>query len=78
MASSTEKAGKCEKCQTGDVMCRFNDFDRGDLRVMAWEHKCTDCGIRVTQAWRSDQPNAGDAPEGLPTCPWCGRTGKTA
>jgi hypothetical protein len=62
----------CAKCQGQSVACRFNYFDRGDLQIHSWEHRCPDCGWRETKAFRSDAP--ADAAAGDPAvCPWCGR-----
>jgi ssDNA-binding Zn-finger/Zn-ribbon topoisomerase 1 len=77
MPASTQSAGTCPKCAAGAVLCRFNFFDRGDLVVHSWEHKCGNCGWRETQAYRSDTPPpAADIDPAI--CPWCGRRGATA
>jgi uncharacterized protein CbrC (UPF0167 family) len=74
MPSSVQPAGVCPKCGADSVACRYNFFDRGDLQVHAWEHKCTSCGWRQTQAYRSDAP-AGSADTDPAVCPWCSRRG---
>jgi ssDNA-binding Zn-finger/Zn-ribbon topoisomerase 1 len=74
MAASTQPAGVCPKCGGESVACRFNFFDRGDLQVHSWEHKCGNCGWRQTEAHRSDGPPLeGGKDPGV--CPWCGRRG---
>ena len=77
MAASSQPAGICSKCGADAVVCRFNYFDRGDLQVHSWEHRCSNCGQRATQAYRSDGPplEAGTDPA---VCPWCGRRGSTS
>jgi hypothetical protein len=74
MPSNSQPAGQCPKCQKATVMCRFNFFDRGDLQVYSWEHRCSDCGWRQTQAFRSDDP-AEEQPGEPDVCPLCGRRG---
>lgn len=74
MPGNCQSAGECPKCQGAAVACRYNFFDRGDLQVHSWEHKCPDCGWRETQAFRSDDPLEKQA--GSPgVCPLCGRQG---
>ncbi len=75
MPSSTAPAGlPCPKCQGTSVACRYNFFDRGDLQVHSWEHKCPDCGWRETQASRSDDPAEKQLSQPN-VCPMCGRAG---
>jgi hypothetical protein len=74
MTASTQRAGVCPKCGGDAVVCRFNFFDRGDLQVHSWEHKCANCGWRETQAFRSDAPQRAEGVD-PGTCPWCGRHG---
>ena len=73
MPSSSQPAGVCPKCGGDSVVCRFNFFDRGDLQVHSWEHKCGNCGWRETQAFRSDAPLAAGVDPAV--CPWCSRRG---
>lgn len=75
MPSSIEPAGACPKCGTGTLACRFNFFDRGDLQVHSWEHKCPNCGWRETQAYRSDAPGGLASGIDPAVCPWCSRRG---
>lgn len=67
--------GICSICN-GPLVCRFNYFDRGDLQIHAWEHKCSDCGKRETTAFRSDADPKPTADPAL--CPYCGRRPATA
>jgi len=73
MPANAQPAGECPKCQ-GSVVCRYNFFDRGDLYVHSWEHRCGDCGWRETKAFRSDDP-AEKQPAEPGVCPLCGRSG---
>jgi hypothetical protein len=73
MQSAVPIAACCPKCQGQSLTCRFNFFDRGDLQVHSWEHRCSDCGWRDTKALRSDTPQ--DGGENPAVCPWCGRAG---
>ena len=74
MPVNTQAAGECPKCQQASVVCRYNFFDRGDLQVHSWEHRCPNCGWRETKAFRSDEPpdKQSAAPD---VCPLCGRVG---
>ena len=76
MQSTAQVAGECPKCKVPSLSCRFNYFDRGDLQIHSWEHRCPDCGWRETKAFRSDAPEAGSANPAV--CPWCGRVGSGA
>jgi hypothetical protein len=73
MHSIAKISGVCPKCQATTLACRYNFFDRGDLQIHAWEHKCPDCGWRETKAYRSDEP-APAAGVNVAACPFCGRT----
>ena len=74
MPQSIRVAGSCPKCQAKSIDCRYNHFDRGDLVVDSWEHKCADCGWRETKAFRSDDPP--ESRHAQPNvCPLCGRQG---
>jgi ssDNA-binding Zn-finger/Zn-ribbon topoisomerase 1 len=74
MQSSVTAVAECPKCKQPAVVCRFNYFDRGDLQIHSWEHRCADCGWRETQAFRSDAPLAAGVDPAK--CPWCGRAGQ--
>ncbi|PHS01751.1 MAG: hypothetical protein COA78_22360 [Blastopirellula sp.] len=68
--------GGCPKCEGAEMTCSYNFFDNDDLVIHSWEHKCPDCGYRVTEAYRSDDEDA-DPPElGSDYCPWCSRHGQ--
>ena len=64
--------GSCPKCNGGTVTCWYNHFAKDTRVIHSWEHRCTDCGYRVTQAFRTDDPELDPATN--PTmCPYCGR-----
>jgi hypothetical protein len=73
--------GGCPKCASDQLACRYNHFEKGDLRIISWEHKCPNCGYRETKAFRSDdelddedsgeEPDDEDCEPG--TCPYCAR-----
>jgi ssDNA-binding Zn-finger/Zn-ribbon topoisomerase 1 len=73
-ASTSTTELNCPKCQAAGVACRYNFFDRGDLQVHSWEHKCPNCGWRETHASRSDDPPEKQPPQ-PGVCPMCGRSG---
>ncbi len=63
--------GDCPKCGAHEVACRYNHFERDELVIDAWEHRCPNCGYRATTAFRSDDPE----PASNPTiCPYCQRS----
>ncbi|MCU0878412.1 MAG: hypothetical protein MUF06_11560 [Pirellulaceae bacterium] len=74
MPSNTKAAGQCPKCGGDALACRYNFFDRGDLQVYSWEHRCGNCGWRETKASRTDEPADKQLPEPN-KCPMCGRLG---
>lgn len=76
MTRNRQPAGECPKCHTPNLTCFYNHFDRGDLIVDSWEHRCTDCGYRITRGYRSDDPPEDLEGVDLATCPWCGRKGE--
>ncbi len=63
--------GGCEKCGSDAMTCKYNRFESDDLRIDSWEHKCPDCGHRVTQAIRSDDED--ETCEEPDRCPFCKR-----
>lgn len=63
--------GPCPRCGA-DLACNYNHFERGELTIDSWEHKCVNCGLRETKAYRSDQP-AADEKVDILTCPFCQR-----
>ena len=75
MPTTVSIAAECPKCHAAQLACRYNYFDRGDLQIHAWEHKCPDCGWRETKAFRSDEP-APAAGVSAAQCPFCGRAGE--
>lgn len=60
--------GECPKCGR-DLACSYNHFERDDLTIDSWEHKCANCGLRATKAYRSDQPATESVD--VRTCPFC-------
>lgn len=74
MPTTVTITGSCPKCQAQRLACRYNYFDRGDLQIHAWEHKCPDCGWRETKAFRSDDPSP-TVEVNAAQCPFCGRAG---
>ena len=72
MARDQQAAGPCSECGTGTIRCSYNHFTRDDLEIHTWEHRCLDCSVRETTAYRSDdEPDA--RPADPQTCPYCGR-----
>jgi ssDNA-binding Zn-finger/Zn-ribbon topoisomerase 1 len=63
----------CPDCGAGNVHCRFNHFQRGALEIHAWEHKCLNCGLRETTAYRSDDEELTTPLDDRSTCPYCDR-----
>ncbi|MBP86311.1 MAG: hypothetical protein CMJ64_06300 [Planctomycetaceae bacterium] len=77
MLRDIQTVGECAKCGAeAAVTCRYNHFERPEeeLVIDAWEHKCANCGIRETTAYRSDDPEE-EHPEDSRKCPYCGRDG---
>ncbi|MBC8353264.1 MAG: hypothetical protein H8E66_14800 [Planctomycetes bacterium] len=73
MARDTQTVGQCPKCNADNLTCRYNDFEKDDLRIVSWEHKCAECGYRETTAFRSDDPEELQ-PVDAGTCPYCERS----
>ena len=66
--------GGCPKCASDQLACRYNHFEKDELRIVSWEHKCSNCGFRETRAFRSDdEEDAGDTQEDPGQCPYCAR-----
>ena len=61
----------CVECGQNAVACTYNRFEDAQKRIDSWEHRCGNCGFRVTQAFRSDDPKP--LPADPQTCPFCGR-----
>jgi len=72
MARDRQTIGSCPRCSQGSLSCSYNLFEKDALTIHSWEHRCADCGHRVTQACRSDQP-AVDTTSNPKVCPFCGR-----
>lgn len=72
-----QPAGNCSKCQGNHVTCKYNHFEQGDLVIDSWEHKCPDCGVRQTTAYRSDDSDELPPNGDTSVCPYCSRQGKT-
>lgn len=72
MARDRQTIGPCPGCSPGTVRCSHNLFVKDTLTIHSWEHFCSECGHRVTQAFRSDQSEA-DATRDPTLCPFCGR-----
>ena len=72
MTRDTQTVGACPKCHAVDLTCRYNHFEKDDLRIESWEHKCFECGYRETTAFRSDDPDE-IQPVDAGSCPYCGR-----
>lgn len=72
MARDRQTIGPCPGCNSGTVSCTYNLFSTDTRTIHSWEHRCTDCAHRVTQAFRTDDSEAD--PTSDPTvCPFCGR-----
>ncbi len=66
--------GNCPRCASGGLTCRHNHFERDDLRIISWEHRCANCGYRETRAFRSDDPPSNEPEAEDPNfCPYCSR-----
>lgn len=76
MPRDIQNVGNCEKCGADAVTCRYNHFERAEdeLVIDAWEHKCGNCGVRETTAYRSDDPEEVQ-PLNARICPYCERQG---
>jgi DNA-directed RNA polymerase subunit RPC12/RpoP len=76
MARDRQTIGPCPRCSQGTLTCSYNLFVKDALTIHSWEHRCADCGHRVTQAFRSDQSDP-DATTDPTVCPLCGRNAVT-
>ncbi len=70
-----QTVGGCKKCGSDAVTCKYNYFEQGDLEIHSWEHKCIDCGHRLTTAYRSDDEDIDFTAEQVNQCPYCQRIG---
>lgn len=75
MPRDVATAGACPKCGAAGLACGYNHFEKGELTIDSWEHRCPNCGHRETMAFRSDQPAAEQAAD-PGVCPYCGRRGQ--
>jgi hypothetical protein len=75
MARDRQPAGICEKCGADTIQCSYNLFHRDDLRIDTWEHRCTNCSLRLTTGYRSDDED--EDVEDPTICPYCGRQGQS-
>ena len=72
--ANIQPAGTCQKCDSDQLTCRYNYFQQDELEIHSWEHRCPDCGNRLTTAYRSDDED--ELPPDNPClCPYCGRLG---
>ena len=72
MARDQQSAGSCPKCNSGLMTCLYNYFAKDVRTIHSWEHRCADCGYRVTQAFRTDDPEF-DSAINPAVCPFCSR-----
>jgi len=75
MQRDIQTAGSCPECGADGVTCRYNHFENDDLRIDSWEHKCPNCGVRKTTAYRSDDETATPESGDPQVCPYCNRRG---
>jgi len=73
MPRESQKIGDCPKCNENDLTCTYNHFEKADLTIDAWEHKCPDCGFRETTAFRSDERGLKEETVDPFVCPYCDR-----
>lgn len=72
MTRDQRPAGACPKCGADAVQCFYNHFEKGELTIDSWEHKCLNCGGRQTKAFRSDDASQ-ETPIEPRVCPFCAR-----
>jgi hypothetical protein len=60
------------------MTCKYNHFESesGELVIDAWELKCSDCGLRETIGYRSDEMDPEETVDPK-TCPYCNQSGLT-
>ena len=73
MARERVVIGACPKCGADGLACSYNHFQRDELTIDSWEHKCVDCGFRDTTAYRSDDEGDADREVDPRVCPYCQR-----
>ncbi len=78
MPRESQKIGHCPKCNGNELACTYNHFEKDDLIIDSWEHKCPDCGFRETTAFRSDEDDWIEEKVDPCVCPYCDRKPQTA
>ena len=73
MARESQTIGDCPKCNGNDLTCTYNHFEKDDLIIDSWEHKCPDCGFLETAAFRSDEDDLEKETVDSCVCPYCDR-----
>lgn len=72
MPRDRQEHGPCTQCSEGTVTCSHNYFAGDGQQIDSWEHRCSDCSYRETEAIRIDAENPpGEADPKV--CPFCGR-----
>lgn len=64
-------AGCCAACGKETITCFYNHFENAAEIIDSWEHRCTNCGGRETNAFRRAKDAALDVDPRK--CPFCGR-----
>ncbi len=73
MSHERQIIGNCPKCNSDHFSCSYNHFEKDDLAIDSWEHKCPNCGFRETTAFRSDEENPKPGNIDPCVCPYCAR-----
>jgi hypothetical protein len=73
MSQDRKNIGDCPKCGGSEFTCSYNHFDKAELTIDSWEHKCPDCGLRETTAFRSDDEESNPDSVEPTVCPYCAR-----
>jgi len=58
-----------------NLRCKYNRFEKDELRIDSWELRCLDCGYRDTIAFRSDDSDLNLDEVDPAKCPFCGLAG---
>ncbi|MDB4614510.1 hypothetical protein OAH18_02345 [bacterium] len=77
MPRESQPIGPCPKCPEGEAVCYYNFFDGRGVVIHSWEHKCANCGMRETTAYRSDDEEPLDEGVDPAVCPYCQRQPKS-
>ncbi len=72
MARDQQAIGPCPDCSRGPATCFYNRFSTDVRTIHSWEHRCTDCGHRLTQAFRTDDSDLDTTIDPM-VCPFCSR-----